>query len=247
MRACMIKDADIVRTYDESGVFFTELLPGVYDGPMRAFKYYMKSGSSVMPPQYEDKAVVLIFGKGKGYVEGLDGGYKIEELSFYAPNYDKSSYRIHAVTDLEFVMCVCDMDAYDFERANECSVYLPYFRKISQCYRYEQYCKSEGMQSRSVLFGDCGRLGKITVGFCEGKDAGTIEKGHREVHQFNYAIGSDCDFMLTVEGVSNKIFRHQEGDWSFVLAGPDHSLVANPEKYVRYVWVEIYTSEHGVY
>lgn len=247
MKASMVKDADIVRNYDAAGVCSIELLPGVYDGPMRAFKYYLKPGSSVSPQQYADKAVVFIFGKGTGYICGCDGGFSIDRLCFYAPNYDKSLYTIRAVSDLEFVMCVCDMNEYDFERAAECSVHLPFFRNIDQCYPYEQYCKSEGTESRSVLFGDCGRLGKITIGYCSGKESGTIEKGHREVHQFNYAIGENCDFLCVVEGVSNQIFRHQEGDWSFITAGPDHYLLACPGKYVRYVWVEVYTSEHGVY
>ena len=247
MNVSMIKDADIIRNYDSSGVFFTELLPGVYDGPMKAYKYYLKAGSSVSPSQYSDKAVVLIFGKGKGYITAKDGAFHINELCFYAPNYDLSHYTITASADMEFIMCVCDMDDYDFEREKECSVYLPYFRTITQCYRYDQYCKSEGLESRSVLFGDCGRLGKITVGYCRGVDCGTIEKGHREVHQFNYAVGEDCDFTLTTEADSKHIFRHVEGDWSFVTAGPDHSLVASPGKAVCYVWVEIYTSAHGIY
>lgn len=247
MRATMVKDADIVRNYDAAGVFSTELLPGVFDGPMRAYKYYLKPGSRVSPAQYADKAVVFVFGKGEGYIEGDDGGFVIDRLCFYAPNYDKSTYAICATTDLEFIMCVCDMDDYDFERAAECSAHLPFFRTIDQCYAYDQYCKTDNMVSRSVMFGDCGRLGKITIGYCRGKDAGTIEKGHREVHQFNYAIGEECDFLLTVEGIGKTVFRHTEGDWSFVTAGPDHTLVASPGKEVCYVWVEIYTSAHGVY
>ena len=247
MRASIVKDADIVRNYDSSGVFSLELLPGVFEGPMKAYKYYLKPGSKVVPPQFKDKAVVLIFGKGTGYIEGNDGGFRIDGLCFYAPNYDKSKYSIHAKTDLEFVYCVCDMDEYDFEREAECSVYLPYFRTIEQCYKYDQYCKTKGMDSRSVLFGDCGRLGKITVGYCTGKDAATIENGHGEVHQFNYAIGEDADFFMVVKGCYEGAFRHQEGDWSFCVAGPDHYLVSSPGKTVCYVWVEIYTSAHGVY
>ena len=247
MIAAMVHDQDIIRNYNADGVFSTELLPGVYDGPMRAWKYYLKANSAITPKEYADKAVVCIFGKGNGYIEGVDGGFEINQLCFYAPDHDRSHYTIHATTDLEFVMCICDMNEYDFEREKECSVFLPYFRTAAQCYNYEQYCKSEGMHSKSVLFGDCGRLGKITVGYCYGTDCGTIEKGHREVHQFNYEIGPDCDFMFTCRDVPNKVFRHREGDWSFVVAGPDHSLIANPGKAVRYVWVEIYTSEHGVY
>jgi hypothetical protein len=52
---------------------------------------------------------------------------------------------------------------------------------------------------------------------------------------------------MVVEGRSNRIFHHTEGDWSFVKAGLDHYLISCPGKAVRYVWVELYTSERGVY
>ena len=245
------KDTEMIRNFDANGVSCVELLPGVVDFPFKAYKYNLKKGSRVSPQQYRDKAVAFIFGKGNGYIADLKGGFVIDRLCFYAPDFDHSKYSIHAVSDLEFVMCVSDMNDYDRERASVSRVHLPFFRTIDQCYRYEQYCKTEGTESRSILFGDCGRLGKITMGYSYSKDiagsAGTIENGHREVHQFNYALGEDCDFLMIVEGESGRVFRHTEGDWSFVRAGLAHNLVSSPGKAVRYVWVEIYTSERGVY
>lgn len=249
MNACIQKDLELIRNYDANGVSCVELLPGAAaDYPFKAYKYNLEKGSSVSPAKYADKAVSFIFAKGNGYIADTEGGFVIDRLCFYAPDFDKSDYSIKAISDLEFVMCVCDMNDYDRERARECHVHLPFFRTIDQCYRYEQYCKTEGTESRSILFGDCGRLGKITMGYSYGFNmAGTIEKGHREVHQFNYAIGEDCDFLMVVEGESKQVFRHTQGDWSFVTAGPDHYLLSCPGKAVRYVWVELYTSEHGVY
>ena len=37
--------------------------------------------------------------------------------------------------------------------------------------------------------------------------------------------------------------NHRTGDWSFIPAGPDHALVAEPGKEVYYVWYEHYTRE----
>ena len=247
--AAIQKDAEIVRNYDANGVSCVELLPGLFsDGSFKAYKYNLKAGSHVSPPQYADKAVVFIFGKGNGYIADTEGGFVVDRLCFYAPNFDKSQYAIHSTCDdLEFVMSVCDMNDYDRERARESRVHLPFFRTIDQCYRYEQYCKTPGVISKSILFGDCGRLGKITMGYSYGHDlAATIENGHREVHQFNYAIGDDIDFIMTVQGQHGRVFRHEQGDWSFTKGGPDHNLISLPGKSVRYVWVEIYTSEHGV-
>ncbi|MBC8585511.1 cupin domain-containing protein [Youxingia wuxianensis] len=243
MKAYIAKDEEIVRDYDQKGVAKVELLPGSFDGPLKAYKYFLKAGSDVSMEKYADKAVVFIFGKGKGYIADTAGGFKIDDLCFYAPNFDKGDYVIHAIEDLEFVMCVSEMDDYDRFRAGECRVHLPFFRTVNQCYRYEQDCKTPGMQSRSILFGDFGRLGKITMGLCRGTNAGTVEKAHNEVHQWNYCVGNS-DFEMTVE---DEKYNHKAGDWSFIPAGYDHSLVAGPGKEVYYVWVELYTSQKGVY
>ena len=59
------------------------------------------------------------------------------------------------------------------------------------------------------------------------------------MHQWNYCVG-DSDFDLTVDG---KTVNHKSGEWSFIPAGLDHSLVAQPGKEVFYFWYEHYTRE----
>ena len=61
---------------------------------------------------------------------------------------------------------------------------------------------------------------------------GTVEKGHPAVDQWNYGL-DNADFTLTVE---NESVAHHAGDWSFVPAGLDHSLTAEPGKEVAYIW-----------
>jgi hypothetical protein len=238
------QDAAFERKYGNDGVSMVEVLPEAVAG-MRSYKYYLKAGAKVSPERFADKAVVFIFGKGKGYVAGTDGGFKIDGLSFYAPDFMNSEYYIYAIEDLEFIMCVADMNDYDRLRAEDCRVHTPFFRTIEQCYAYDQNCKTEGTCSKSVLFGDCGRLGKLTIGVVHGSgssDGGTIEKGHGEVHQWNYCVG-DSDFILTVE---DEKINQKSGDWSFVPAGLDHSLCAEEGKELYYVWVELYTGEKGI-
>lgn len=232
-----------MRKFGEDGVARVELLPETFE-PMKCYKFDVKAGSHVSPEIYKDKVAVFLFRKGTGYIAGSNGGFKIDCLSFYAPDFDRAEYSIHAIEDMEFVMCVGDMNDYDRERAGECRVHTPFFRTVDQCYAYDQSCKSPGTWSKSVLFGDFGRLGKITMGICKGSnEGGTVEKGHAEVHQWNYCVG-DSDYVLDVEG--EKIPR-KAGDWDFIPAGLDHSLWAGKDKEVYYVWVEWYTSEHGAY
>lgn len=239
------EDRAWIREFNEQGVAVIELFDSGVQG-VKSYKYHLKEGAKVSPEQYDDKTVVFLFGKGKGYIAGTDGGFKIDGVSFYAPDFKKSQYYIYATEDLEFIMFVCDMDDYDRVRAGECRVHTPFFRTLEQCYGYDQSCKTDGTWSKSVLFGDFGRLGKITMGIVHGggsSEGGTIEKGHGEVHQWNYCIGN-ADFTLTVEDES---VHQKAGDWSFVTAGLDHSLCAEEGKEVFYVWVEVYTSAHGVH
>lgn len=69
---------------------------------------------------------------------------------------------------------------------------------------------------------------------------GTTEKGHPRVEQWNYCLG-DADFELKVD--NEPAVPHKGGDWSYVPAGWDHALVAQPGKEVFYVWYEHYTRE----
>ena len=68
---------------------------------------------------------------------------------------------------------------------------------------------------------------------------GTVEKGHPAVDQWNYGL-DNADFKLTV---ANESVAHHAGDSSFVPAGLDHSLTAEPGKEVAYIWFERFVKE----
>ena len=149
------EDAAFEKAYGSDGTVCVELLPGTVEG-IQNYKYYLRAGARVTPPRYADKAVVLIFGKGMGYVAGTDGGFKIEELSFYAPDFENAEYYVYAVEDMEFIMCAADMNDYDRVRAGECRVHTPFFRTVRQCYGYDQSCKTAGTWSNPFCSGILG-------------------------------------------------------------------------------------------
>ena len=60
----VVKADEIEKNFDADGVAKTELLPGVYDGGIRSFKYFLKAGSSVKPDLYADRCVCLGCGGG---------------------------------------------------------------------------------------------------------------------------------------------------------------------------------------
>ncbi len=84
-----------------------------------------------------------------------------------------------------------------------------------------------GCRMKVVLFG--GQVSKVSGNQC-----------HPAVAQWNYSVG-DSDFHLSVDHQPS--IAQKSGDFSFVPAGPDHSLAADPGKEVFYVWYEHYTRE----
>ena len=233
--------SEIKPKYDENGFYLTELLKGTNDS-VHNFKGFLKAGAEISPELWKDKVVLYMFGKGCGYVADQNAVYNIdEEVSFYFPDFDKNQYRIHAFEDMEFILSVADMEDYDWTDYKSSHLRLPYFRQLSKCPRYDQDCKGANTNSWHVL--NPKQLGHVILGVVRAVGEGTNEKGHPAVHQWNYCLGN-ADFELTVNGESTHTVA---GDFSYIPAGNDHSLLAQPGKEVFYVWYEEYTRKSGDY
>lgn len=248
MKAKIYYQASHHRCYQEDGVEVRELFPGLHP-EVRAFKISMRAGSSFAPALYEDYSVLNIFGHiddADGFLQDAHGVYRLNTTCFYAPNYAKEPYTIYAATALEFVQVLAHMDSHDLDDSIDTVLALPFFRRESQCERYDQDCKTMGTISRTVLFGEFDRLGRLTCGICEARDGnGTIEEGHSEVDQWNYAIAGADYWMKTGAGDQTETVRRVAGDWDYIPAGLDHTLFADHGKHLHYVWVEFNTHKRG--
>ena len=60
--------------------------------------------------------------------------------------------------------------------------------------------------------------------------------------QWNYCLPGS-DFHFTVE---NETVNLYEGEFSYVTAGLDHSLIADPGKTVFYIWFEHWVEEKKI-
>lgn len=231
--AIMIQRADQVAQNFQNGFSETELFPGAYPG-IQNYKCFLKAGSKLSLHAYENvqRVALYVFPRGKGYITTASGAFNINELSFFIPGVEGEAYEIYAVEDMEFMRLEYTMTEKDQERYHAWSVRYPFFRGISTCVEYVQDCKGPNTHSWSVLNPkECGR---IIMGVVRAVGEGTTEKGHPAVAQWNYALPGS-DFILTVDGESTP---QRDGDWSFVPAGLDHSLVAEPGKLVHYIWFE---------
>ena len=117
---------------------------------------------------------------------------------------------------------------------------LPSFKRFSECEPYDQSCKGPHTQSWTVIAD--GNLARVLMGDVKAEGEGTKERGHAEVAQWNYCLpGSDFHFTVEEETVN-----HYEGDFSYVTAGLDHSLIADPGKTVFYIWFEHWVEEKKI-
>ena len=191
----------------------------------------------LQPEKYADKTAVYCFTAGKGYVTTDKFARNITELAFFVPDFDNGDFTIHAVEDLEFLCLVLDMTEGDHKNYAACHTTLPIFRSFSETHEYTQDCKGPHTRSWQVLYS--GEVGRNLLGVVKAVGEGTVEKGHPAVDQWNYGL-DNADFTLTVE---NESVAHHAGDWSFVPAGLDHSLTAEPGKEVAYIWFERFVKE----
>ena len=120
----------------------------------------------------------------------------------------------------------------------ECHIRLPYFTLISDAVIYDQDCKGPNTSSWWIFSPK--QLGRIMLGVVRAVGEGTVEKGHDRVEQWNYCLGNS-DFNMTVEDAP--VVNHKAGEWSYIPAGFDHSLLADPGKEIYYVWYEHYVRE----
>ena len=224
--------------YDQNGFYMTELLPDTYNGGIRNFKCFLKAGSEYKPELQAKETVLLMFGKGKGYIASKKHLFNITEVAVYAADFDKESYTIHALEDMEFVCSRIEMNEWDWKVFNSSHVRLPFFVQMSDCVIYDQDCKGPHTDSWWILSPQ--QLGRIMLGIVRANGEGTVEKGHPKVEQWNYCLGNS-DFHLSVEDAP--VVHHKGGEWSYVPAGYDHSLTAEPGKEVFYFWYEHYTRE----
>ena len=214
-----------------------ELLPGVYQGNVRFYRYKLKSGECFRPPIYEAKLVLLIFGKGKGYV--VDGGqvYSISEPSVYVPDFDKSYYDIYAEEPMEWIMAVAEMNQWDWEIFYESHARLPMFRPVNAGVEYVKEGRKAEIRSLMLIWSM--QLGRMMVGSVKLAETGFQEKGTPILCQWHYSVG-ESEFELQI---GEKCGLSRAGDWNYIPAGTGYSIEARKGKKADYIWIAHFVRE----
>ncbi len=215
-----------------------EVLKGTHT-LVRPYRCTLQAGKTIFPELTACKMQFYCFIQGSGYIACRDRAYNIDEPSFFIPDFANQSYAIHAAADadLEFVRFDIDMLPSDWLAFEDTHYLTPWFKSLSGCEPYTQTCKGPNTKSYMVLNGRI--MARILCGVCISTGEGTKEKGHPSVDQWNITLPG-ADFTLYVE---DEDIHHGPLEISYVKAGLDHGLIADPNKKVAYIWFEHFVEE----
>ena len=240
MAIAYVKKEDIALSF-ENGFAQTELLPGTYQGGVRAYRCALQAGASVTVQTIPDSIQVLCLTGGKGAVFAQQV-YAVNEPAVFIAD-PHAVFSVHAATAMTYTLFVVHQAPGDLARYDAFHLCLPFFLPLSQGVEYMQDCKTEHSRSWSLV--PTKRLCRILMGCCSADSTvsnvpeGTIEKGHPSVAQWNVTYG-DTDMVLNVDGEEVNL---KTDDFSYVEAGRDHSLTTIPGKKLNYIWFEHYVLE----
>lgn len=225
----------------KNGFSAKEVLAGTHK-LVRPYRCTIQAGKAVTPELTASKMQFYCFINGTGYIACRDKAYNITELSFFIPDFANQEYFIKAASsgDLEFVRFDIDMLPSDWIALEDTHYITPWFKTFSQCEPYDQTCKGPNTKSYMVLNGRI--MARILCGVCIAVGEGTKEAGHPAVDQWNVTL-PDADFTLYVE---NEEVQHGPLEVSYVKAGLDHGLIAEPSKKAAYIWFEHFVAERDV-
>ena len=224
----------------KSGFSKEEVLTGTHP-LVRPYKFVVEAGKTVRPGR-SSGLQVFCFIKGTGYICTRREAFNVREVAFFIPEPEDGEFSLTAVpeTSLEGFVFDVGMTEADWEAFDDTHNILPWFKSASQGEAYTQTCK--GPNTKSWLLLGRGAMARILFGIVRAEGEGTREKGHPEVDQWNVTL-EGSDFELTVE---NDTARHGAYEISYVPAGLDHSLIAEPGHCVHYIWFEHEVEEHRV-
>lgn len=214
-------DNKFVANYDANGYAQAALQSGLDSVDVAFYRCAIKAGRAVTPALDAEKFVLLLFDGRPGYITVGDKLYNIDVPSAFAPDFDRSPYTIHAVEDLEYVMCVFGMNEWDKNFYKGWNLHLPYFSVYSDGVRFDHGERSASLASYSLI--QPFQIGHVSLNVIRGVGGKVESAGHPLQHQWIYAVGGSR-FDLAVGDKASA--AQTKGDFALIPVNAAHKLSA---------------------
>ena len=209
------------------------MLPDAFEG-VETYKCKLAAGCKAEPEIYNDRIQIFFFTKGTGYIGTKNRAHNITEVAVFVPMQDTEEFFIQAGTDMEYLNLIVKMNDFDYEEFNKVRMVLPSFSLLSNCVQYYEGFKGPSVKSYTIVEHD--NLARISMGVVTGTGPEVVgEHFHVNLQQWYYGL-DDGSFTYTADGDSVQM---KDGDFSCIPKGTKHSVRAEKDEKINYVWFEL--------
>lgn len=205
-----------------------------FDG-ISFFRCTMKAGEALTPKLDAEELIVLLFNGRPAFIQTKEDIFNITEPSVFIPDFDRSSYTVRALEDLEFMMCVFTMNAWDKDFFKGWNLHLPFFSKYSDGVRFNYMGRSKSLGSWSLI--QPFQLGHLSLSVICGRGGKAESKGNPLQNQWLYAVG-DSRYQLSVN--NDKASDETAGSFRFIPVNKPYTLTAKENDPVCYFNIEYF-------
>lgn len=182
---------------NNTDMIFTDIPSGLKDDRVKFRRCVLKAGDSVSPTLSSEDLIVLLFDGQEGYITTSGNIYNIKEASMFCPDFDRVPYTIHAVKDIQYMMCTFKMNDWDKEFYNGWHLTFPFFSKYSDGVRFRHGERSAELSSYSLI--QPFQIGHLSLNYITGVGGSIVSEGNTIQHRWLYPV-NDASFTISVSG-----------------------------------------------
>ena len=202
------------------------------------FRCRMNAGETSCPALDAEHITVFLFNGNSAFIQTKDSVMPFAEPAVFIPNFAQEAYEIHAVQDIEFLMCVFTMNAWDKEFFKGWNLHLPYFSVYTDGVRFRYAGRSQSLGSWSLI--QPFQLGHLSLSFINGKGGTIKSSGNALQNEWIYPVGGS-KFSLSIN--DGKAVPVSSDSFCFIPANSPYVIEANGSDAIRFFHIEYFVDD----
>jgi len=197
----------------------------------------LAKGEKASVPLDSEKIVLILLNGKECYLTVDKDLINITEASAFIPDFGRSPYTIHAVDDIEFILCTFEMNEWDKKFFKGWNLHLPYFSLYSDGVRFNRNDRSKELANYSLI--QPFQIGHLSLNVATGASGKVFSsRGNSLQNQWFYlADASNVTVTIGKEKPSTK----SKGD--FFLVPENSSFSIESDSPITLFCLEYFTAE----
>lgn len=194
----------------------------------------LSAGTSAKPEVDPEKLIVYLFGSSEAYIVTDDTVYNIIEPSVFMPDFERTSFSIHAVENIKFLKCVFVMNEWDKKFYIGWNLTMPFFSKYRDAVRFRCRERSSELSSWSLI--QPFQIGHLSLNFVTGLEGTDKSSGNTLQNKWIYPV----------DGSALKVFADGvecDKELAFIPVNSPYEISANGTGKLSYFNIEYFEAE----